>query len=274
MVQSWWKIIALAIAEGFSWVLPVPNSGVMLIVHRLMGLPVDGSGDRFFLSCAKIVLAVTIWLTVQRQWKQSLRSMAPQSNHRMSAEQVKRQLNSRMLLLLLIAMIPVVVIFFYGTSLAKLMNRMIYVIPIMLFGGLIQFFGDRRGFGKRTVTDTTLSDALFVGAFQALGAVPGLSAPGLGITMGIWRGLEPGYAMMLSFMLLAPTLLIEGVAGLIASWAAPFCWWYIAGWLVCAVSAYLALRIMNVVAQKRCIGDLALPVWGVAAFLFVLYLFS
>lgn len=274
MVQSWWKIIALAVAEGFSWVLPIPNSGVMMIARRLMGLPLDGSGDRLFLSAAKIVLAVTIWFTVQRQWKQSLRSMAPQSNHRLSAEQVKHRLNSRMLLLLLIAMIPVFVIFFYRTSLAKLMSRMIYMIPIMLFGGLIQFLGDRRGFGKRTVADTTLTDAVFVGAFQALGAVPGLSATGLGITMGIWRGLEPDYAMMLSFMLLAPALLLDGVAGVIASWAEPFSWLYLAGWLVCAGCGYLALRMMKAVAQKRCMGDFALPVWGVAAFLFVLYLFS
>ncbi len=275
LVLDWLEAIVLSAVQGVSSVLPLSDSGFTAIARRLLGLPLNGSGDRLFSSILRILIALVIFLTFRQDWIHALRHIPQRRGRKPTIGQTKALLGRRMLLLMMVGFVFSLPGLFVNQYAQVLQTQFMRLSLIMIPGGLLIFTCDRVGHGKRTITEATVKDALLVGLFQALGMIPGLSPVGLGIVMGIWLGMEPSFSIRFSCLLLAPSLVLQGIWGIaVSAEAGSFALSWIPAALVCILCTYLSLRLLRFVSQRRTLGDFALPIWGASVFTFILYLFS
>ena len=128
------------------------------------------------------------------------------------------------------------------------------VIVYTLSGyGILMALADRFARRDRSMSEIRISDALVIGAAQALSLVPGTSRSGITITAGRLLGFERQDAARFSFLLSAPVILLATVykgAGLVLG-DVPVAWGELAlGVVVSAVVAYISIDFfMRVVTR-------------------------
>jgi undecaprenyl-diphosphatase len=128
------------------------------------------------------------------------------------------------------------------------------VIVYTLSGyGILMALADRFASRSRGMDDIRISDALIIGAAQALALVPGTSRSGITITAGRLLGFERQDAARFSFLLSAPVILLATLykgAGLVLG-DVPVPWGELAlGVAVSAVVAYVSIDFfMRVVSR-------------------------
>ena len=120
------------------------------------------------------------------------------------------------------------------------------VIVYTLSGyGIIMALADRFARREKVMSEIRISDALVIGAAQALSLVPGTSRSGITITAGRLLGFERQDAARFSFLLSAPVILLATLykgAGLVFG-DAPVAWGQLAlGVAVSAVVAYVSIE--------------------------------
>jgi undecaprenyl-diphosphatase len=90
--------------------------------------------------------------------------------------------------------------------------RSLYVISATLIVlALLLLLAEKLAAHRRTISELTLRDALFVGAWQALALIPGASRSGTTITGALFLGMKREDAARFSFLLAVPS---TGLAGL------------------------------------------------------------
>ena len=120
------------------------------------------------------------------------------------------------------------------------------VIVYTLSGyGIVMALADRFARREKVMSEIRISDALVIGAAQALSLVPGTSRSGITITAGRLLGFERQDAARFSFLLSAPVILLATLykgAGLVFG-DAPVAWGQLAlGVAVSAVVAYASIE--------------------------------
>lgn len=275
MILSWLQAILLAVVQGICCVLPLTDSGFSSIARKLMGLPLSGSSDGLLLGILWIVIAIVILATFREDWRYALwHDSTRKGRHASETAQLRSGMSARMIILMLAGLLPNIPALLGLEYVSALREKLLPLTGVLILGGLLIFSCDRVGHGRRELTEVTLADGLLVGLFQAIGLLPGLSAVGLGIVMGIWRGMEPAFSVRFSCLLLVPVLLIRGLVGIYSYSSSGFQTAYLLAAAVCALCAYLSLRLLRFVAQRGKVGEFAYPVWGAAVFTFILFLFS
>ena len=119
------------------------------------------------------------------------------------------------------------------------------VIVYTLSGyGILMALADRFAKREKGMSEIRISDALIIGAAQALALVPGTSRSGITITAGRLLGFERQDAARFSFLLSAPVILLATLykgAGLVFG-DTPVAWGELAlGVAVSAVVAYISI---------------------------------
>ena len=121
-----------------------------------------------------------------------------------------------------------------------------------------------------------MADVLVVGLGQAVATCPGVSRSGMTISMGCFRGMERRFAVRFAFLLSIPAVLganilqIKDVAG--AGVDVKLLPAYILGVAAAAVSGYLSIRLVRMVADKGRFGAFACYCWAAGAITVVLSL--
>ena len=136
----------------------------------------------------------------------------------------------------------------------------------LLLTGVLLFASDRIRKGKKTERSATLADVLLVGVGQAVATCPGLSRSGTTISIGCFMGLERKFAVRFAFLLSIPAVLganilkIADVArsGIDVSLLPA----YLLGVAVAAVSGYLSIRLVHMIADKGRFGAFAYYCWA------------
>jgi undecaprenyl-diphosphatase len=86
------------------------------------------------------------------------------------------------------------------------------VAASLIAGSVVMWVADRFGSGRRSEAESTLADAMLVGASQILALLfPGFSRSGATISTGLLRGLDRVAATRLSFFLSIPALTGAGL---------------------------------------------------------------
>lgn len=271
--MSWLQILVLGAAVGFGEVFPLSGSGISVPVRQLLGLPLDGSGDRLYSALLRIAVWLVVCLVFRRELWRCLRAFSSPPRHRGARVQEETQLYRRLTLLLLLGTLPMVPALLLQDRAASL-GTLPGVAVFLVLNGLIMFLTDRVGHGMRDVRSATMADGLCVGLAQALSILPGLSRTGLTISFGMLQGLEPEFSWKFSFLLAAPAMLLQSIAGLLGALGSgiPMNWAYLAGMAVAGLCAYLAMRLLRFVIRRNGFGSFAYAAWGMALFTFVLYL--
>ena len=124
--------------------------------------------------------------------------------------------NKNFLVKILIGTIPILPIgyIFYQTGIINQLRNLEVIGWASLFFGILLYISDKTENKKKIKQDFSIKSAIFIGLFQVLALIPGVSRSGITITSGRFLGFERVEAAKISFFLSIPTLLAASILGI------------------------------------------------------------
>ena len=103
----------------------------------------------------------------------------------------------------------------FETAVSTTLRSVLFIVAGLLLGSIVFVLAERLGSRRRRFDRVTLTDAIVVGAAQALALLPGVSRSGITISAGLFRGLERPDATRLAFLLSTPIIVGAGLKTLL-----------------------------------------------------------
>lgn len=261
--------LILGIIQGVAEFLPISSSGHLSIAQNLLGFGMEGADDVFFDVLLHLgtlaAVFVAYWTDIKEMVLEFFR-MISDLTHGGGPEKVPSA--RRMILLIVIGTLPLFLILPIKNAVEGLYANTFFVGGALLVTGLLLYFCDRARPGRKNARTATIADVLLVGVGQAVATCPGISRSGMTICMGCFRGFDRKFAVRFAFLLSIPAVLGANIlqikdvvaAGGIDLKLIPG---YILGVVVAAVSGYLSIRLVRMVADKGKFGAFAYYCWAV-----------
>lgn len=194
------QAVLLAVIQGLTEFLPISSSAHLALAPWLLGWKDQGLAFDIALHFGTLL---GVFLYFAREWKQILLDGLGLANRAPAEDGIPR----RMLWMLAAGTVPVGIAGLLLKDAAETVFRTPWVIGTMLIlVGLLMGWAERRAQFHRTVGDVTWTDALAIGAAQALAVVPGTSRSGITLVAGLFRGLDRASAARFSFLLGTPAI--------------------------------------------------------------------
>ena len=124
--------------------------------------------------------------------------------------------NLRLIILLIIGSLPLILFGYliYSTNLIDLFRDVKIIAFTTLFFGIILYFSDQRKMSKNISSHLNFKTILFIGLFQILALIPGVSRAGITITAARFLEFNRVDACKISFLLSIPALAGASFLGL------------------------------------------------------------
>lgn len=198
-----WQTIVVAIVEGLTEFLPVSSTGHMIITQNILGV----ESTDFVKAFTVIIQFGAILSVIVLYWKRFFRlnrTPAPAGSSALKQFLHKWDFYWK----LLVAFIPAGVIGFFLNDIVETMLGSVTIVAVMLVvGGIFMLFCDRI-FNKGKDDTGKLSErkAVYIGLFQCIAMIPGVSRSMATIVGGMAQGLTRKAAAEFSFFLAVPTM--------------------------------------------------------------------
>lgn len=200
--MSIFESIIIAIVEGLTEFLPVSSTGHMIITQGLLGV----ESDAFVKAFTVIIQFGAILSVVVLYWKRFFRlntEPAPEG-----AGALKRLVHKfDFYWKLLVAFIPAAVIgLLFSDKIDEMLESVTVVAVMLVVGGVFMLFCDKifnRGSDETKLTERR---ALYIGMFQCIAMIPGVSRSMATIVGGMAQKLTRKAAAEFSFFLAVPTM--------------------------------------------------------------------
>ena len=185
------QALVLAIIEGLTEFLPVSSTGHMIIASSFMGIGSDEFTKIFTIN----IQFGTILSVVVLYYKRFFKSI-------------------QFYILLFVAFIPAAIFgLLLGDFIDSLLENVVVVAIMLILGGIFFLFVDRL-FKPNTNTESetdqvsklSYKQSFFIGCFQCVALVPGVSRAAATIIGGLTQGLDKKNAAEFSFFLAVPTM--------------------------------------------------------------------
>lgn len=202
-----WQAAVLGVVEGLTEYLPVSSTGHLTIVERLMGMKTDDASLTAFtavIQVGAIVAAILYFradiVRIVGGWVRGL----VKREHR-------QDFDYRFGWYVILGSIPIGVVGVLGKGVIESVLRSLwFVVAGLILWSVVIWFAERVGPQQRGERDVGWRDALFIGLFQCIALVPGVSRSGATISAGLLRDLDRVTATRLSFFLGIPALTAAG----------------------------------------------------------------
>jgi len=124
--------------------------------------------------------------------------------------------NKKLLQLIIIGSIPLIVFGYilYSTELIHHLRDIKVIATTTLFFGVILFFSDQRENNKDISTNLNIKSIIFIGLFQILALIPGVSRAGITLTAARFLNFNRVDSSKISFLLSIPALAGASFLGL------------------------------------------------------------
>ena len=124
--------------------------------------------------------------------------------------------NKKFLIKILIGTIPIIPIgyIFFQTGLINQLRNLEVIGWTSFAFGILLYISDKTKIKKKIETDFSNKSAIFIGMFQVLALIPGVSRSGITITSGRLLGFSRFDSAKVSFLLSIPTLLAASILGI------------------------------------------------------------
>ena len=124
--------------------------------------------------------------------------------------------NKSFLIKILIGTIPIIPVGYilYQTKLIDQLRSLEVIGWMSLIFGILLYISDKSKVTKKIDTEFTNQSALFIGFFQVLALIPGVSRSGITITSGRMLGFNRFDSAKISFFLSIPTLATASIIGI------------------------------------------------------------
>ncbi|MBP6527360.1 MAG: undecaprenyl-diphosphate phosphatase [Prevotella sp.] len=190
------QTIIIAIVEGLTEFLPVSSTGHMIITQNLLGVQ---QGNPFVHAFTFIIQFGAILSVVCLYWKRFFQMR----NYEEFISKMK------FYGLLIVGVIPAVVVGLAAKKsglLDRLLDSVEVVAVMLVLGGIFMLFCDRIFNMGREENKVTCKRAFFIGLFQCLSVIPGMSRSMSTIVGGMQQKLTRKNAAEFSFFLAVPTM--------------------------------------------------------------------
>ena len=263
--------LILGLIQGVAEFLPISSSGHLSIAQNLLGLKVEGTEDVFFDVLLHLgtlaAVFVAYWKDIREMILEFFRTIGDFRRGGMPRSIPPAR---RLILLIIVGTLPLFLVLPVQELVEGLYDNTYFVGGALLVTGALLFVCDRVRRGRKNEKTATVLDAALVGVGQAIATCPGISRSGTTICVGCFRGLERRFAVRFAFLLSIPAVLganllqIKDVAeaGGIDVKLLPV---YIAGVAAAAVSGYLSICLVRMVANKGKFGAFAYYCWAAGA---------
>ena len=194
MLQDLIEILILSAVQGISEFLPISSSAHLILISKFFNF---SSGSLFI----DIGLHLGSLFAIIYYFKQDLLNLRD---------------NQKLLVLILIGSIPLIIFGYilYSTDIINHLRNTEIIAWTTLFFALILFFSDKRGTNQNISTSLNVKTILFIGLFQILALVPGVSRAGVTLTAARFLKFNRVDSSKIAFLLSIPALAGASFLGL------------------------------------------------------------
>jgi len=200
------RAVIMGIVQAITEFLPISSSGHLVVMKELVRFDEPNNSLTFDVAL-HVGTSIAVILFFWRDWQTIFYSVFYDIMDYGIAIK-KWNAHSQLLIWIMIATIPVVVVGFIFQNLIEqnLRQPLVVGISLIVFGVLIGLM-DRLGESRKKLEDIYLSNALFIGIFQAVSLIPGVSRSGLTIGAARILGFDRINAARFSFLLSTPAVI-------------------------------------------------------------------
>lgn len=273
--MSYLNAIILGLVQGIAEFLPISSSGHLSIAQNLFGLSTEGTNDMLF----DVLLHLgTLMAVFVAYWTEIREMIVEFFNMVGDVAKGKKQKTvppaRRLIAMILIGTLPLFAILPIKDFVGGLSQNTYFIGGALLVTGFLLVACDRVRKGKKHEGTAPMKDALLVGIGQAIATCPGISRSGMTITMGCFCGFERKFAVRFAFLLSIPAVVganILEIADALGNGINPALLpMYGVGVVVAAVSGYLCIRLLKMIAEKGKFGAFAYYCWAMGVVTIVL----
>jgi|TARA_B110000438_G_C15727527_1_gene612709 undecaprenyl-diphosphatase len=194
MLTGFIEIVILSLIQGISEFLPISSSAHLVVVSTL-----------YEFNSSSLLIDVSLHLG-------SLLAIT----YFFRKELIDLKHNQKLLSLMVFGSIPLIVVGYilYKTELIYLLRDIKIIAWTTLIFGIILYFADKSRFDKKISSNLNLKIILYIGLFQILALIPGVSRAGITITAARIFKFNRFDSSKISFLLAIPALLGASVLGL------------------------------------------------------------
>jgi len=188
------EIVILSLVQGVSEFLPISSSAHLIIVSTL-----------YEFKSSSLLIDVSLHLG-------SLLAII----FFFRKELINLKHNQKLLLLMIFGSIPLIIVGFilYKTELIYVLRDIRIIAWTTLVFGIILYFADKSNFNKKISSNLNLKVILYIGLFQILALIPGVSRAGITITAARIFKFDRLDSSKISFLLAIPALAGASALGL------------------------------------------------------------
>ena len=194
MLQNIIEIIILSLIQGVSEFLPISSSAHLIIVSTL-----------YEFKSNSLIIDVSLHLgslfAIIFFFRKDLFNF---------------QNNQKILSLIIFGSVPLVIIGYilYITNLIHLLRNIKVIAWTTLIFGMILYIADKNKFNRNIKSNLNLKTILYIGFFQTLALIPGVSRAGITITIARFLKFNRYDSSKISFLLSIPALAAASMIGL------------------------------------------------------------
>ena len=194
MAQDFIEILILSAVQGVSEFLPISSSAHLILISNFYNF----SSSSLFID---IGLHLGSLFAIVYYFKKDLLDL--RNNH-------------KLLVLILIGSIPLIIFGYiiYSTEIVNLLRNIDIIAWTTLFFGLVLFLSDKRDTNQKISTNLNVKTILFIGLFQILALVPGVSRAGISLTAARFLKFNRVDSSKIAFLLSIPALAGASFLGL------------------------------------------------------------
>ena len=194
MFQNFIEILILSAVQGISEFLPISSSAHLIIVSNLYDLKTSSLLIDVSLHLGSLLAIIFFFRNDLFDLKN----------------------NQKLLSLIIIGSIPLIIFGYvlHTTELINLLRNMKVIAWTTLFFGIILFFADQRKNDQNISTNLNIKSIIFIGLFQILALIPGVSRAGITMTAARFLRFNRVDSGKISFLLSIPALAGASFLGL------------------------------------------------------------
>ena len=194
MFQDFIEILILSAVQGISEFLPISSSAHLILVSNLYDLKSSSLLIDISLHLGSLLAIIFFF----RKDLFDLRN------------------NKKILSLIIVGSIPLIIFGYilHSTELIYLLRNIKVIAWTTLIFGIILFFADQRKINQNIHTNLNIKSIIFIGIFQILALVPGVSRAGITMTAARFLKFNRVDSSKISFLLSIPALAGASFLGL------------------------------------------------------------
>jgi len=194
MFQDFIEIIILAAVQGISEFLPISSSAHLILVSNFYDLKTSSLLIDISLHLGSLLAIIFFF--------------------RKDLFDLKN--NQKLLKLIIVGSIPLIIFGYilHTTELIHLLRNIKVIAWTTLFFAIILFFADQRKLDQNITTNLNIKSIIFIGLFQILALIPGVSRAGITMTAARFLKFNRFDSSKISFLLSIPALAGASFLGL------------------------------------------------------------